>query len=199
MHVHVAEVCIRVDGLPLALELAAVRIRIMPPEIILKRLEKRLGLLTGGAQKLPPGEGHSAIPIAWSYDLLDPIAKKVFRRVSVFAGGFSLDAAQSVCSTFLDGDVDALDSLSKLVEGNLVSRVEADGEIRFGMLETIREFALESLEMAGESGKALEAYAKLFLEFVEKAEPELRRPDQDEWLKQLDLDHDNLHGDSLVN
>jgi len=188
----VAEVCIRVDGLPLALELAAVRIRIMSPEIILKRLEKRLGLLTGGAQDLPARQRTLRDTIAWSYDLLDPIAKKVFRRVSVFVGGFSLDAAQSVCGTFPDGDVDALDSLSKLVEGNLVYRVDAGGEMRFGMLETIREFALESLETAGESGKALEAYSNFFLEFAEKAEPELRRPDQAEWLTQLDRDHDNL-------
>lgn len=188
----VAEICMRADGLPLALELAAVWIRIMTPQLMLKRMEKRLGLLTGGARDLPARQRTLRNTIAWSYDLLDPIAKKIFRRTSIFNGGFSLNAAEAVCISSPEVGVDILDILTKLTEASLLRCIGVEDETRFEMLETIREFAFESLGPSDEMKSLKERFVDFYLMFAERSERELRGPEQAAWLTRLELEHENL-------
>ncbi len=188
----IAEICTRVDGLPLALELAAARIRILTPEDMLKRLESRLKLLTTGTRDMPARHRTLRDTISWSYDLLDAPDKKLFRRLSAFAGDLSFEASEAVCNSLLDLPPDILEGLSRLVERSLLAREEAAGELRFRMLETIREFASAELDASGESKPILESHADFFLSLAEKAEPELKGPDQAAWLIRLDREHDNL-------
>jgi predicted ATPase/Tfp pilus assembly protein PilF len=188
----VAEICTRVDGLPLALELAAARVRILSAQEILGLLEKRLQLLTSGPLDLPARQRTLRDTIAWSYDLLDADDKKLFRRLSIFVGGFSMKAAEEVCNAPGDLKGEMLDELSRLAEKSLLRREEVDGESRFVMLDTIREFASESLTASGELNRLLESYADYFLSLTEKAEPGLKTAEQASWLQRLDLEHDNL-------
>ena len=188
----VAEICIRADGLPLALELAAVWIRIMSPELMLKRMEKRLGLLTAGPRDVPARQKTLRNTIAWSYDLLDPTLKKIFRRTAIFKGGFSLDAAETLCVSSPDIGVDIPDSLTKLTEASLLRCIRIQDETRFDMLETIREFALEILGGSDELGPLKERFVEFYLALAEQSEPELRGPKQADWLSRLELEYENL-------
>jgi predicted ATPase/class 3 adenylate cyclase len=185
----VAEICVRLDGLPLAMELAAARIRILTPQTMLRRMESRLGLLTGGARDLPTRQRTLRSAIAWSYDLLDPQEQRLFRRLSVFVGGFTLEAAESVCN--IDHDLDVLDGLSALVEKSLLRQAQVSGESRFSFLETIREFASESLVASSELEATRRHFVSFFLDFAERAYKE-RHESMAEWLSRLETEHDNL-------
>ena len=145
----VAEICYRLDGLPLAIELAAARIKVLPPQALLKRLEQRLPLLTGGARTLPARQQTMRDAIAWSHDLLTAEEQTLFRRLAVFPGGCTIDAAEAVADP--DGALDVFSGIASLVDKSLLRQEEgAEGEPRFRMLETVREYGLEQLEASGE-------------------------------------------------
>ena len=186
----VAEICARLDGLPLAIELAAARIRILPPQVMLLRLSNRLKFLKGGSRDLPARQQTLRGTIDWSYDLLPDEEKTLFGRLSVFSGGRTLEAIEEVCDP--DGDIDALEGVESLLEKSLIRQEEPDGEPRFAMLETVQEYASEKLEESGEAGKIKGAHAEFYLALAERANAELRGPDQLEWLQRLDTEHDNM-------
>ncbi len=206
------EICRKLDGLPLAIELAAARTRHLPPRAMLPKLERRLALLTGGSRDLPDRQRTMRGAIAWSYELLAPSEQTLFRRLAVFSGGFTLEAAEVVSreveasrsgadsepdlvSTprLLDASTAILDSITALVDESLVRPAETqDGVPRFDMLETIREFAQEQLDAAGETDASRCAHAGYFLALTEQAEAELAGRDQAEWLDLLETDRDNL-------
>jgi predicted ATPase/class 3 adenylate cyclase len=189
----VAELCRRLDGLPLAIELAASRAKLLPPEAILERLERRLELLTGGPVDLPARQRTLREAIAWSYDLLNDAERALFRRLSVFAGGWTIDAAEAVANQEGELGGDVLGILGSLVDKSLVHRLPGQTEaVRFGMLETIREFGGERLDAAGESDETRDRHAAHFLGAAEMAEPHLRGADQKRWLDGLEVEHDNL-------
>jgi predicted ATPase len=188
----VAEICFRLDGLPLAIELAAARIKLLPPRAMLARLEHRLEFLTGGARDLPARQQTLRNAIAWSYDLLNEDERKLFRRMSVFVGGGTVEAVETVA-----GDKPTrgavLDQLGSLLDKSLLREVEgAKGEPRFVMLEMLREFALEQLERSGEADAMRRRHAEYFLALAEEAEPKLESEEQLEWLNRLEQEHDNL-------
>ena len=187
----IAEICWRLDGLPLAIELAAARIRMLPPQALLARLEKRLPLLTGGARDAPQRQRTLRDAIAWSYDLLEPEEQMLFRRVAIFAGGCTFEAAEKVAT--LDGELDIFSGLEGLVEHSLLRQDEQPGgEPRFFMLETVREFGLERLDERGEAEAVAARHANYFTTWVETDEPEARGPRQVEWLAQMEVEQDNL-------
>jgi predicted ATPase/class 3 adenylate cyclase len=187
----IAEICHRLDGLPLAIELAAARIRMLPPQAMLARLQSRLPLLIGGARDLPPRQRTLRGAIAWSYELLSPAEQALFRRLSVFAGGFTLQAAEAVAAGEELG-VDLFEGLERLVEHSLVRQTETEGEPRFTMLETIREYGQEQLDSSGEAGEADRRHAVFFLALAQDAEPQLEGSQQQLWLERLETEHDNL-------
>jgi predicted ATPase len=188
----VAAICRRLDGLPLALELAAARVKLLTPQAMLSRLEKRLDLLTGGAGDLPARQRTLRDAIEWSYNLLEPNEQKLLARLGVFSGGCSLELADSVAGMGLPLG-EAFETLASLVDKSLVrQRDGADGEPRFRLLETIREYALERLEEAGELDELRRRHAERYLELVEAAEPELTRANQALWLGRLDEENDNI-------
>lgn len=186
----VAEICKRLDGLPLALELAAARARLFPPEILLRRLDDRFNLLTGGAADLP--ERHRALraTIAWSFDLLGESERDLFIRLSVFRGGWSLDAAEAVCGTA--GRSDILTDIQALLDSSLVRLIAEEDEPRFSMLETVRDFAADLLEKGKDAATVREAHAAYFLDLADSAGEGLRTSEQSSWLKRLEADHDNI-------
>ncbi len=188
----VAGICRRLDGLPLAIELAAARVKLLSPQAILGRLEKRLDLLTGGAHDLPTRQRTLRDAIDWSYNLLEPSEQALLARLGVFAGGCSLEVADSVCGNKMNlGEV--FEGLASLVDKSLVRQSDgADGEPRFGLLETIREYALERLEAEGELEELRRRHAERYLELVLAAEPELTRANQALWLVRLDEENDNI-------
>lgn len=191
----VAEICHRLDGLPLAIELAAARIRLLPPAAMLRRLEQRLSLLTGGAHDLPARQQTLRATIGWSYDLLGPEEQALFRRLAVFAGGWTFAAAEAVAGSARSGELalDVFEGLERLAEHSLLRQEEdVEGEPRFGMLETIREYGLDQLETSGEAQEARQRHASFFLAFVEEAEPELSGPTRTVRLAALEAEHDNL-------
>lgn len=189
----VAEICARLDGLPLAIELAAARVRLFSPQALLARLENRLKLLTGGARDLPQRQQALRSTIAWSYDLLDAGEKQLFRRLSVFAGGLTLEGAEALCPPDGDAPVDVLEGVASLQEKNLLLQEEGlEGEPRFSMLETIREYGLERLEETGQMPEMKLRHVLYFLRLAETAQPELRGPQHLEWLDRLEGEHDNL-------
>jgi predicted ATPase len=190
----VAEICQRLDGLPLAIELAASRSSLMSPAMLLKRLENRLPLLTGGARDLPDRQRTLRDTIAWSEDLLSDGEKALWRRLSVFSGGFTLEAALAVTEgTEADQvDADVLQSMERLAAHSLLQQFPtADGELRFSMLETIREFSQERLAASGNGPDAHRRHAEWVLALVEVAAPELNGPNQDVWLSRLRQEYDN--------
>ena len=200
----IVEVCRRVDGLPLAIELAAARTRLLDPHAILARLERRLHFLTDGAQDAPTRQQTLRNTITWSYDLLDAHEQAMFRRLAVFVGGFSLEAAQSICTPALPGnDTEVLDVVESLLAKNLLRRVPGGpGEVRVSMLETIREFGLELLAWSGELEPVRRQHAEYCLTLSELAACELGGPNTRGWLDRLELEHDNLRaalGWSLAN
>ncbi|HEV7550539.1 MAG TPA: tetratricopeptide repeat protein [Candidatus Angelobacter sp.] len=189
----IQEICARVDGLPLAIELAAARTKVLPPSAILDRLQRRLQLLTGGALDLPERQQTLRNAIDWSHGLLNEAEKKLFRRFSVFVGGCTLEAAEAVCNTSRDLGIDLFEGLSSLVDKNLVQRVDrAEIEPRFAMLETIREYALERLAESGEQPAARRAQAAYCLVLAEEGNPELSPTDRARWLTQCDAEIDNI-------
>ena len=190
----VAEICARLDGLPLAIELAAARSRLLAPGAILKRLERRLELLTGGARDLPVRQQTLAGAIDWSHSLLDEGDQRRFARLAVFAGGIDLEAAAAVCALGGEPEPDVLDGLTSLADKSLLRPLEAwNGEPRFGMLETLREYALERLRGCGEEDTARRAHADWYLAFAERAEPHvLAGPDEAAWIERVEREHDNV-------
>jgi predicted ATPase len=188
----VAAICRRLDGLPLALELAAARVKLLTPQAILSRLEKRLDLLTGGPGDLPARQRSLRDAIEWSYNLLEPREQTLLARLGVFAGGCSLELADSVAGLGLPLG-EAFETLASLIDKSLVrQRDGADGEPRFRLLESIREYALERLEEKGEVDEMRLRHAERYLELVEAAEPELTRASQALWLDRLDEENDNI-------
>ncbi|MGI8854917.1 MAG: ATP-binding protein [Thermomicrobiales bacterium] len=188
----VAAICVRLDGLPLAIELAAARVRVLLPATLLARLERRLPLLTDGAFDLPARQQTMRGAIDWSHDLLAADEQLLFRRLAVFAGGCSLEAAEAVGAARDDGPTDILAALASLVEKSLIrAEMRADAE-RFTMLETVREFGLERLAASGETDTAQHRHAAYFVTFAEAAEPELTGAGQARWLPRLAIEHDNL-------
>jgi predicted ATPase/class 3 adenylate cyclase len=186
----VAEICRRLDGLPLAIELAAPRIRSLPPPALLRRLDQRLKLLTGGAQDLDERQRTLRATIEWSYELLPEGERELFAQLGVFVGGSRLDAAEALCDSIA---IDLLDGLHSLVEKSLLrQRADADGEPRYWMLETIREYALELVENAGTPADARRRHAEWFLALAEQADVESRTGDQAAWFDLLDADNANL-------
>jgi non-specific serine/threonine protein kinase len=170
----VAEVCRRLDGLPLAIELAAARVRVLSPEALLSLIAAPLNVLTGGARDAPARQRSLRETVAWSYDLLTAEEQALFRRLAVFVGGFSLGAATAVAEV---DPVEVLAEIGCLVDQSLVRREErAGGEVRFGFLETVREFALERLDASGEEADARAHHAAYFLAFAERARAELFGP-----------------------
>ena len=188
----VAEITARLDGLPLAIELAATRTKVLTPTQILPRLERRLTLLTGGARTLPDRQRTLRGAIAWSYDLLPAAERRLFARLSVFSGGWTLASAEAVCDPEALG-LDPLDAMASLVDQSLVIRTEdAGGDPRFAMLETIREFGQERLAATGELEPVARRHAEHFLGLAVAAEPHLTGPGQGEWLDRCELEHANL-------
>jgi predicted ATPase len=189
----IAEICYQLDGLPLAIELAAARIKLFPPQALLARLGNRLKLLTGGARDLPQRQQTIRDTIAWSYDLLDAGEQALFARLGVFVGGWTLESTEAVCNADGDLSVEIMDGVAALVDQSLVRQNEGpDGEPRFTMLETIHEYALERLAGSGEIDVVWRRHAEYFLALAEAAEPHLRRHEQIAWLDRLEREHDNL-------
>jgi predicted ATPase/DNA-binding winged helix-turn-helix (wHTH) protein len=189
----VAEICSRVDGLPLAIELAAARIKILPPNAMLARLESRLQLLTAGARDLPERQQTLRKTIDWSYGLLNEPEQKLFRRLGAFLGGCTLEAAEAVCNTRNDLGADIFDVMASLVDKSLILQVDRGAdEPRFAMLETIREYCLERLDESAEALAARRAHAAYCLVLAEEGNPELTETDRARWLARCDLEHDNF-------
>ncbi len=190
----VANICIGLDGLPLAIELAAAKVKLFTPQALAVRLQHRLSLLTGGAQDLPPRQRTLRSEIAWSVDLLPPAEQQLFRCLAVFVGGFSLDAAQAVWGPAAGGQhPDVLDGIASLLDQNLLRHEQGpDGEPRFGMRETIREFGLDQLADCGELAAMRRRHADYFLALCEAAEPELRGPNRRPWMARLELENGNV-------
>ncbi|HEY7834797.1 MAG TPA: tetratricopeptide repeat protein [Ktedonobacterales bacterium] len=210
----VATICARLDGLPLAIELAAARVKLLPPATLRAQLERGLGLLTSGARDQAERQQAIHSTIAWSERLLGAGERTLFRRLAVFAGGCTLEAAQAVCGVPVGVDtlaVDVLEGLGTLVDQSLVQQREEGGEARFGMLHVIREYALAQLDAVGATGgrpldgarlldgeltsevDALRrAHAAWMLSLAERAQPELAGPDAAAWLDRVEREHDNL-------
>jgi predicted ATPase/class 3 adenylate cyclase len=189
----IAEICHRLDGLPLAIELAAVRVKLLSPAVLLDRLSSRLDLLTGGPRDLPARQQTLRNAIDWDYALLELEEQKLFRRLSVCRGGLSLDAATAVVTAAGDVGIDLFDGLDSLVGKSLLRQMPSlENEPRFGMLQTIREYALEILDATDESEPTRHAHASFYLALAERASEKLRGPDQVRWLEALEFDHDNL-------
>ncbi len=189
----VADICRRLDGLPLAIELAASRIKVLSPRALLARLEQRLMLLTGGARDLPTRLRTMRDAITWSYDLLSPDEQTLFRRLSVFAGGFTEEAATAVGDEAADEDTSTFEVIASLVEKSLLRPVEDEkaSEPRFIMLETVRELGAELLVTTNEEAATRRRHAEWVLALAERAEPEMVGPDQDAWFDRLEIDLDN--------
>jgi non-specific serine/threonine protein kinase len=187
----VAEVCRRLDGLPLAIELAAARSKVLSPPALLARLEKRLPLLTGGGRDLPARQRTLRAAVSWSHDLLTPTEQALFRQLAVFAGGCTPEAAAVVCAESAAAAGDILEGLSTLVDKSLLrSEAWESGKPRFAMLETVREYAAERLAESGEEHEVRRAHAAWCLAVAEAAV--IAGPAQRDWLHRLEADHDNL-------
>jgi predicted ATPase/DNA-binding winged helix-turn-helix (wHTH) protein/tetratricopeptide (TPR) repeat protein len=187
------EICLRLDGLPLAIELAAARTKVLSPAAILERLQNRLQLLTAGALDLPERQQTLRKTIDWSHELLNDAERKLFRRFSVFVGGCTMEAAEAVCNTRLDLGVDLFDGLSSLVDKNLIQHTGRAGvEPRFAMLETIREYAHACLADSGELPATQRAHAAYCLVLAEEGNPALSPEDRSRWLAQCDAEIDNF-------
>ena len=193
----VVEICRRLDGIPLAIELAAARIKVLSPEEIALRLNDRFRLLTGGARTALPRQQTLQALIDWSWDLLAEPERDFLRRLSVFAGGWTLAAATAVTSSpdkqqnESDPEADTLDGLGQLVDRSLVV-VDRSGPTRYRLLETIRQYALDRLAIAGEAPALRDRHLAYFLDLAVEAAPQLRGPNVVEWLERLDADADNL-------
>jgi predicted ATPase/class 3 adenylate cyclase len=189
----VAEICVRLDGLPLAIELAATRITVLSPRAMLARLERRLSLLVSGNRDLDERQQTLRATVEWSYDLLSEQERTIFARLGVFVGGCRIDAAESVCDPDDDLGMDVFDGVASLVEKSLLrQRDDPDGEPRFWMLETIREYALDRLSARSERDRAEEALAQQVIAFSLEARRKSRLDDASAWLARLDAEHHNI-------
>ena len=193
----VAEICRRLDGLPLAIELAAARVRLLPPQALLSRLDQRFSLLTGGARDLPERQQTLRNTLDWSFGLLAASEQALFARLGVFAGSFSLPAAEAVGAGSRDegqapGAGQVMDTLASLVDNSLVRPESRGGERRFSLLETIRQYALERLGEGADWVLAHDRHAAYFLAAAEPAAADLAGPGQLAWLDRLETEHDNL-------
>jgi predicted ATPase len=188
----VAGICARLGGMPLAIELAAARVRSLPPAAILARLGHQLDLLASGSRDLPERQRSLRAAIAWSHDLLDEPCRKLLERLAVFVGGCTLEDAEMVGGPATELGQDVLDGLGSLVDQSLLRVDEGAGEPRYRMLEPIREFSLERLEANGEAVAIRDRHARRFLEIAEFAAPHLTTEQQRHWLDRLDADLDNL-------
>jgi predicted ATPase/class 3 adenylate cyclase len=185
----VAAICVRLDGLPLAIELAATRTRLFTPQALLARLTNRLRELKGGARDLPARQQTLRAAIDWSYQLLTGVEQALFRRMGIFVGGWTLEAAEAVGH---DLAIDAVDGIESLAQKSLLREQDDQDEPRFFMLETIREYAFDQLATCGEEAEMRQRHAAYFLALAERAEPELVGAEQALWLKRLERDNDNL-------
>jgi predicted ATPase/class 3 adenylate cyclase len=189
----VAEICVRLDGLPLAIELAAARIKMLPPQAMLHRLSSRLKLLTGGARDLPERQRTLRATIEWSHALLEEGEQLLFGRLAVFSGGRTLEAIEAICDAEGDLPMDAFDGVSSLLDKSLLRQEEGpSGEPRFVMLETVHEFAREKLGQSAEAEEVKRAHAEYFLTLAEEAYPESKGANQLQWLDRLEAEHDNM-------
>jgi predicted ATPase/DNA-binding SARP family transcriptional activator/DNA-binding CsgD family transcriptional regulator len=192
----VAQICRQLEGVPLAIELAAARVGTLSVEQISERLEDSLNLLTGGGRTVVPRQQTLRGALDWSHELLDEHERNLFRKLSAFMGGWTLGAAEVVGS---GGDIkegDVLELLSNLVDKSLVvAEATKEGGVRYRMLEPVRKYAREKLKEGGETDAIQRRHAEFFLEVAEEAEPKLRGPEQGEWLERLETDHDNLRVD----
>jgi predicted ATPase/serine/threonine protein kinase/DNA-binding CsgD family transcriptional regulator len=194
----IVEICARLDGLPLAIELAAARMKLLSPQALLARLSQRLAVLTGGARDVPARQQTLRDTIAWSYDLLTTEEQRLFRRLSVFVGGCTLEAAETLCGALGDGNgaIPVLDGVGSLIDKSLLQHTEQEAvegqEARLVMLETIREYGLEALAASGEMEATRQAHAVYYFTLAEKAELEFWGPQQAERLDRLEREHDNL-------
>jgi tetratricopeptide (TPR) repeat protein len=188
----VAAICIRVDGLPLAIELAASRVRLLEPREILARLDRQLPALATGGTNLPARQRTLRATIDWSFDLLPEPERVLFARMAIFAGGCSLDAAESICNPDRELGLDTFEGIASLVDQSLVRRTGNGAESRFGMLETIREYARDRLMASGGLDDVGLRHLDFYRDLAEKAEPELVGSDQAAFLDRLEREHDNL-------
>ena len=184
-------ICRALDGMPLAIELAAARLRTMTIEQLANRLDDRFRLLTSGSRTALPRHKTLRAVVDWSWELLTDAERTVLRRLSVFSGGASLEAAERVCAGDAVEQDEVLELLTSLAEKSLLVTA-GDGAPRYRMLTTIKEYAAERLAEAGESDLARQAHLAYFIELAETAEPHLRRAEQLEWLATLEADHDNI-------
>ncbi len=188
----VALICARLDGMPLAIELAAARVRLLPPDAILARLERQFELLASSARDVPERQRTLRGAIAWSYDLLAEPGRHLLDRLAVFVGGCDLDTAEEVCGPTDALGIDVFDGIGELTDQSLVRRSEAGDSIRFSMPDTIRAYALERLAERGEIDEISGRHARAFLALAREAAPQLSGNDQRMWLERLERDHDNL-------
>jgi predicted ATPase/class 3 adenylate cyclase len=188
----VAQVCHRLDGIPLAIELAAARVKVLSVEELAARLDDRFRLLTGGSRTALPRHQTLQAAIDWSHALLTAAEQALFRRLCVFAGGFSLDAAEAVCAGDEVAADGVLDLLVRLVEKSLINAEMQAGGTRYRMLETMRQYARDRLLESGEGAAVRARHLQWYLDLAERARPELERPDQVAWLDRLEREHDNM-------
>jgi predicted ATPase len=188
----VAQVCYRLDGIPLAIELAAARTKVLSVEEISERLDDSFRLLAAGSRTAMPRQRTLHATMDWSHELLSQKERVIFRRLAVFSGGFSLEAAESVCvGEDLEWD-EVLDLLSQLVDKSLVTGWERGSETRYRLLETVRQYGWEKLSESGETGQVRERHAGYYLALAQEAEAELKGERQVAWLERLEREHDNL-------
>jgi predicted ATPase/class 3 adenylate cyclase len=188
----VTELVARLEGIPLALELAAARVRALSVAEINRRLNDRYKLLTGGARVLQERQQTLRALVDWSYDLLPEIERTLLQRLAVFRGGFDLEACEAVCGSAPIAPEDVLDLLTALIEKSLVMRIDSDDESRYKMLETIRDYALEKLNDSGATPQVGAAHCLYFFELSKRGRNGMRGPKQGEWLGRLEAEHDNL-------
>ncbi|MEM6900190.1 MAG: tetratricopeptide repeat protein [Pseudomonadota bacterium] len=189
----VADICARLDGLPLAIELAAARVRLMDPPTMLSRLERALPFLVSGARDLPERQRTLERTIAWSYDLLSEGEKDLLLALAIFFGGGDLPAIEAICLGAGTNEFEGLEKIESLISKSLLVRVEAeDGALRFRLLETVREFGLDRLNANRTHAQIARRHALYFADFVERADKQLRGPNQLVWLSRLDTEHGNL-------
>ncbi|MEO8971036.1 MAG: protein kinase, partial [Ktedonobacteraceae bacterium] len=190
----IAAICVHLDGLPLAIELAAARSKLFPPRALLQRMTHRLDILTGGVRGVPARQQTLRNTIAWSYNLLDATEQQLFRWLSVFVGSYTLEAVEALYGAIADGAEQVLDGVTSLIDKSLLLQIEREGEEpRLVMLETIREYGLEVLAASGEEEMTRQEHAAYYLALAEKAGPELVGPQQAAWLQRLEREHANLH------
>lgn len=189
----IAEICNRLDGLPLAIELAAARIKLLSPQELLARLGHRFEILRGGTRDLPERHQTLRAAIDWSYNLLAEPARALFRRLAVFSGGWSLEAAEAICNCDDDPNLSIIDEVEALVDFSILTHVEGvGGQARFGMLRTIRDYALERLVESGESERMNHLHAEYFHRFAADVEPRIRTAERQRWQAVAEQDLDNI-------